>query len=400
MTRYAFVVVMLASFLVTVASAAQEDAGNPPGEALNAVIMGVQGMVQVRESDDKPWQPAKQGMTLGEGAEFRTGPRSAVQFMIPPDQTITLDRLGTVKVLQAVREADHVKTDIGMKYGRTRYDIQKGGNLTHESTVRSPTATLSIRGTRVGVQDGPLFGFSAWSSQDRARLYDRLSRTAVTVGQNTAVDQGSGTPGETQLKQGVVDAGDPNGRVGPEQGLIRDNPGRDFANRGPGEGPPGGREMFNPDRTFGPNIGNSPPPPGIGLLQFDLIWYTPGFNTDLDMFVISPSINDPPLAPFTGATEGAVQQVPSGGFVVGSDDTNGSDGGLETVRWPHGYPVGTYQVGVNGFSLGGLTQVDFSIVVTNGTSESDQTSATFFGSVTETNRKADLFINVPIPPDE
>jgi hypothetical protein len=59
-------------------------------------VTGVEGLVQVREGSDKPWTKAQVGMTVTEGAEFRTGPRSAVRVLIPPDQTITLDRLGVV----------------------------------------------------------------------------------------------------------------------------------------------------------------------------------------------------------------------------------------------------------------------------------------------------------------
>ena len=87
---------------------------------LKAKITGVEGKVQVRVSEDQPWQKAAVGIEVGENAEFRTGPRSAVRFVIPTDQTITLDRLGTVKVLTAINEGGRLKTDLGMKYGRTR----------------------------------------------------------------------------------------------------------------------------------------------------------------------------------------------------------------------------------------------------------------------------------------
>jgi hypothetical protein len=108
--------------------------------------------VQVRAAEDQPWKPAAAGMEVDEGAEFRTGPRSAVQFVIPPDQTITLDRLGTIKVLQAVKDAGKVTTALGMKYGRTRYDIQ-AADLEHDSSIRSPGSTLAIRGTDVTFED-------------------------------------------------------------------------------------------------------------------------------------------------------------------------------------------------------------------------------------------------------
>ena len=69
-------------------------------------------------------------MVVSENAEFRTGPRSAVRFTIPPDQTVTLDRLGTVKVLEAINNNGKLTTNLGMKYGRTRYDIEAAGTRT------------------------------------------------------------------------------------------------------------------------------------------------------------------------------------------------------------------------------------------------------------------------------
>ncbi len=44
-------------------------------------------------------------MLVSQGAEFRTGPHSSVTCVIPPDQTFTLDRLGTVRVEEAARTA-------------------------------------------------------------------------------------------------------------------------------------------------------------------------------------------------------------------------------------------------------------------------------------------------------
>src|SRR5439155_24019052 len=85
--------------------------------SLTATITAIEGIVQVRQGEDAAWQKATVGLKLGEGAEFRTGPRSAVRFEIPPDQTITLDRLGTVKLIEAIQKNQGVKTDLGMKYG-------------------------------------------------------------------------------------------------------------------------------------------------------------------------------------------------------------------------------------------------------------------------------------------
>src|SRR5436309_14478190 len=79
-------------------------------QAIQGTITGVEGTVQVRLAEGQPWQPAKVGMAVDEGAEFRTGLRSAVRIEIPPSHTITLDRLGTMKLLDAARSGNKIKT--------------------------------------------------------------------------------------------------------------------------------------------------------------------------------------------------------------------------------------------------------------------------------------------------
>src|SRR4051794_38933919 len=155
-------VVTLAAGFVRAQTAPSTTQSAPAAQPLTVTVTGVEGMVQVREASDKPWQKAVVGMTVGEGAEFRTGPRSAVRCFIPPAQTFTLDRLGVVKVLQAVRDGKTIKTQVGMPFGRTRYDIEEGG-LEHRTSMVTPSSTLAIRGTKVSVFDQPPFAPSAIS---------------------------------------------------------------------------------------------------------------------------------------------------------------------------------------------------------------------------------------------
>jgi hypothetical protein len=154
-------------------------------EPLKATITGVDGFVQVRDAEDGPWKKAAVGMVIGEGAEFRTGPKSAVRFEIPPDQTISLDRLGTVKLMEAVRGADKVKTDLGMRYGRVRYDIEAAG-LAHDSTIHSPGATLAVRGTKVSLYDQPPFTPQAISLTGVARFRNSKNRIVKVGGEGKA----------------------------------------------------------------------------------------------------------------------------------------------------------------------------------------------------------------------
>ncbi len=184
-------------------------------------ITGVEGMVQVREAADKPWQKAKEGMTVTEGAEFRTGPKSAVRCFLPPDQTITLDRLGTIKLMQALRDGNVVKTRVGMPYGRTRYDIEEAG-IEHQSELVSPSSTLAIRGTKVSIFDQPPYAPSAVSLTGTA-VYKSAKRQIAfgAKGQGKTEVTGDGTGAAAySLLQTFVDPNSSFGRPAADQKLI------------------------------------------------------------------------------------------------------------------------------------------------------------------------------------
>jgi hypothetical protein len=178
-------------------------------------------MVQVRASSEAAWQKAAVGMAVGEGAEFRTGPRSAVRVLIPPDQTLTLDRLGTVKLIEAIRNEGRVKTTVGMPYGRTRYDIEQAG-LEHESTLVTPSSTLAVRGTVVSVFDQPPFAPSAVSLTGRA-VYTAAKRQIAFGGKGrgkTEVSSESASAAQYSLTRTFVDPVSSFGRPEQDQKLI------------------------------------------------------------------------------------------------------------------------------------------------------------------------------------
>lgn len=129
-------------------------------ESLPITIEAVKGTAQVRENADAKWQKALPGMKIAIGWEIRTGLRSAIQFKIGKDHTVLVDRLGSIAVLDAIRTGGKVKTDVGLKYGRTKYVVDAVAEE-HDSTVRAPSATLAIRGSDVTVSDNALFGYAA-----------------------------------------------------------------------------------------------------------------------------------------------------------------------------------------------------------------------------------------------
>jgi hypothetical protein len=188
---------------------AQENAATAPvpeGKLL-ATIAAVEGIVQVREGDDGAWRQVTVGMVLGEGAEFRTGPRSAVRFTIPPDQTVTLDRLGTVKLIEAIGNGQKIKTDLGMKYGRVRYDIEAAG-LEHDSVIHSPGSALAVRGTRVSLYDQPPFAPEAISFTGRAAFKNQRRQMVAFGGKAKAeIRSGDSSSAQTAAANATIRSG-------------------------------------------------------------------------------------------------------------------------------------------------------------------------------------------------
>lgn len=303
-------------------------------EKLQATVTGVEGKVQIRIGEDQPWQTATVGMVLDENAEFRTGPKSAVRFTIPPDQTVTLDRLGTVKVLQAVNDNGKLKTNLGMKYGRTRYDIEAAGRE-HESTISSPSSTLAVRGTKVSLYDQRPFISEAVSLTGRAEFRDARKRvgfgkknagkTKINVNENTAAD--------AALTQSVVDPGIALARSDAETGLIETLISR------------GATISYDLEKGIKVVRGGIAPsdqqliPVLPGSLNFVLRWTG---NADLNLAVLSPrpdtTVNGS-IYPIAG-----LNQVASGGR-TGFDHRGGPNGGIEIVYWPGAFPDGAYQIG-------------------------------------------------------
>lgn len=302
-----------------------------PAQKLTVTISEVVGSVQVRAGDDQPWQAAKVGMKLDEGAEFRTGLRSRVRFTIPPDQQITLDRLGTVKVLQAIQQSPtSVKTDLGMKYGRTSYDVEEAG-VNHEATIRAPGSTLAVRGTRKMVlYDQPGAVPVAFASQP--------VRFKNVKGQ----DVNFGTAGAT-----AAATGDQGSAAGTALNGTRLDPAGAFSGRSDAEGPvltylqqvaPGLNTNqyallgLATDPNFKGTVIGTLPIPGQLLISMA---FQGQLHTDVDLVITDPRgqvLSPTSTTTTTGGTHFGNGVVGQGGF------------GSESALYQINYPPGTYTI--------------------------------------------------------
>ena len=299
------------------------------------VVTAVEGLASVRENESAAWKPAKIGMELTQDAEFRTGPRGTVQFKIPPDQTVSVDRLTTLKVLQVIQQGGKVTTDLGIKYGRTRYDLE-GGGLEHQSTLRSPNATLAVRGTKVSLFDQPPFAPQAISLTGRAE-FAAHRRKPIAFGRagqgKTIVTPQSQTAGDVALQQTVVDPTLTYARTESEIPLLNT-----VISRG---------AMTSIDTNTGIRIvrGGIPPTDAQlagnlpGRLSFVLRW---DGDADLNLGVSTPNteqtIGGEIVMPVAG-----LNISPSGGKTA-FDHRGGPSGGIEVVYFDK-FPDGIYSIG-------------------------------------------------------
>lgn len=319
-------------------------------QPLRARITAVEGLVQVRNDEGQPWQAAVVGMIVGEGAEFRTGPRSAVRFELPPDQTVTLDRLGTMKLIEAVAKAGGIKTDLGMRYGRVRYDIEAAG-ISHDATIHSPGSTLAVRGTQVILTDTAPFPPVATSLTGKARYTNSKGRT-TNLGdtEKATIENGDPNAAHTAAEETYVDPTLPGTRSDDEQQAIMFQPRLSTVVGSPArswQGLPRGRSI----------TGSPPVRSTQGSLLFQLVWIHSQSATttpDVDLYVITPA--GEALCPKECAP------IDSIGGQSPADDTGGGklQTGQEIAAWQSRFPLGDYRYQVRHVSG---SEAEFQVVV-------------------------------------
>lgn len=341
-------------------------------------ITKVTGLVQVRSDGEDKWQRAKVGQILpAVGSELRTGPRSAVQFVLPPAQTVLLDRLGTITVIEALAQQDKVQTDLGLKYGRTQYQVVRAG-LEHETTIHAPSVTLAVRGTTVSLFDQPPFKPEAVSFTGRVQFSAyRKQMLAFGGRRRAAVRADHASAAKSEAVSGVVDPLDSLARTETEAELVLALP-----------GVVGFTDEFEFEKK------ESEIQMVSGSLALDLNWIG---NADVDVFVISPLGEVVSLAPDPSKIvhPDGLELVSSGGMFLGDDGGAGGFGN-EKVIWPNQFPAGQYSASAQIFS--GFTPATFQIdIVHTLPKQSPETIGTFVGDVDSGNPLSTHKINVSGP---
>ena len=311
-------------------------AGNPEAQ-LRAVVVAVKNNVQIRQNEEGAWAPAKAGDVLGSGAEIRTGLNSAVQLKIEPGHTVTIDRFSVVKLLNLAKDKGVIKTDVGMKYGRTRYDVEAAGE-THDAKIHTPGTTLAIRGTQTGTQTDA-FTESTWVIKGAVDNTNKLRREMVRMDSSTGkavVTSDLVTPSAFAKNKAKNDGkGEFAGRNNSEKEVVEQYASGELDDRQGGveEGQKWARREgfgFAAVGVFG------------DVFDLDIAWAPDLIEADVDLIVHDPLCG---TLDFKG-TQITVRdgQDTQGTFTTGDDAGLGF--GFEAVQYGPSVPSGSYLVTV------------------------------------------------------
>ncbi len=178
--------------------------GEAPGAGpLVGVVKSVVGTVEVRPAVGQPWIPIKVGMTLAQGADIRTGFRARC-ILDMTDSLVQVDPLTLVRIAELKRKGNTVRTRLHMKQGNTQAVVEKK-NLKSDFAIITPSATLSVRGTR-GIQCGY---FTVFGGQYGLADSGLIAVADAITGRETGVRPGERTddratpPGEMLAKKDV-----------------------------------------------------------------------------------------------------------------------------------------------------------------------------------------------------
>jgi hypothetical protein len=151
------------------------------------LIRETRGTVEVKEPGANDWSPARQGQIVARTAAISTGFRSTAVIVVGNSQ-VSIQPLTRLTVDEILAVSGNEQVNINLRTGRIRADVKPPAGGRTEFTVRSPTATASVRGTS--------FEF------DGIRLAVNEGRVYVTGGDRIGAYVGAGHQVRTELDTG------------------------------------------------------------------------------------------------------------------------------------------------------------------------------------------------------
>jgi hypothetical protein len=116
------------------------------GTETRALLREIRGTVEVKEPGATDWKPGQRGQTLERRTMISTGFKSGALIEIG-NSTLNVQPLTRLSLEELAAADKNEQVNLSLRTGRIRANVKPpvGGSL--EFTVKSPTATASVRGT-------------------------------------------------------------------------------------------------------------------------------------------------------------------------------------------------------------------------------------------------------------
>lgn len=141
-----------------------------------ATVVSVSGSVEFRQPGGT-WQAVQEGQEINRGTTLSTGFNSRAQLRLA-NSVVDVAPLTRMTLEELVETSDTVSTDLFVRVGRVRANVQTTEGIQNEFRLRSSTATASVRGTD--------FSFDT----KRTTVNEGTVNVANSVGRSTNVPDG------------------------------------------------------------------------------------------------------------------------------------------------------------------------------------------------------------------
>lgn len=113
---------------------------------VRATVESVSGKVEIR-AEGGSWQAASAGERIARGSTISTGFNSRAELRLA-DSILEVEPLTRMTLEDLVETSDSVSTDVFVRVGRTRANVQSAEGVRSDFRMRSPITTASVRGTQ------------------------------------------------------------------------------------------------------------------------------------------------------------------------------------------------------------------------------------------------------------
>lgn len=115
------------------------------GDALRAVVQEIEGKVEFK-TPDSAWKTLKVGMEITGGTMISTGFKSTATILLGED-TITVKPVTRLSLDELVKTEGGTRTKLYLTVGRVKAEVNPQKKEKVEFSIKSATATASVRGT-------------------------------------------------------------------------------------------------------------------------------------------------------------------------------------------------------------------------------------------------------------